>query len=611
VKRSSLNLRILVSVALLLALATFCEAKPGFYSVNEIDGVWWFIDPAGKPFYSLGVCDIGAGPPRDKYDPSRPCYAAFRHYDSNEEWAAHTIQRLTDWKFNTIGGWADEDLMRGPLPYAIVLHMGAEVGFPWNDVFSDDFVETLDRFAQRRVKPRSNDKHLLGWYSDNEQGWYPDTLFSYHLGQAGESKTRSRLIEMLVREYEGDFAALERDFEVVGALSFDDLSRGGQLKLRPESGGRRVILGFTALLAERYYQVVHDCIRRYDPNHLILGDRYARHCPAVVAKAAGPYVDVISTNLDWPEAKDGYMPSGYLRNLHRMTGRPVLITEYYVAARENRSGNKNTGGIFLTVETQTERTAAVETRLRGLVAQPYVIGAHWFRFADEPTHGRPKDGEDYNFGLVDIENQPYEGLTKTLVKLHAKIPQLRRESAKSKRKTTDYLDVLPHSVEARDMQAELARATELSLEDDTLQVYEVLSAWSEEAIQIAVLTTFLAQRETYSTSAEPQSQQLELEFTSPAFDNPLTIPFPSVGGASEVAGVRCWLSINGIHHTLVVTLPAEMFGKQELERDDRLQLGVAINDLLNQTSTVADVQLRLAGEAERGGQAPELTSAGE
>jgi hypothetical protein len=31
---------------------------------------------------------------------------------------------------------------------------------------------------------------------------------------------------------------------------------------------------------------------------------------------------------------------------------------------------------------------------------PYVVGADWFQYYDEPTHGRA-DGENYNFGLVD------------------------------------------------------------------------------------------------------------------------------------------------------------------------------------------------------------------
>jgi hypothetical protein len=82
-------------------------------------------------------------------------------------------------------------------------------------------------------------------------------------------------------------------------------------------------------------------------------------------------------------------------------------------------------------------------------------------------------------------------------------------------------------------------------------------------------------------------------------------------GESQVAGTRCRFSTNGIHHTLIVTLPAKMFGKARFENDDRLQLGVAINDLLNQTRTATVIQLRLAGEAKRGGPTPAETSAGE
>jgi hypothetical protein len=42
--------------------------------------------------------------------------------------------------------------------------------------------------------------------------------------------------------------------------------------------------------------VTHDAIRRYDKNHLILGDRYEARAPLPdeVVKAALPYVDVLS-----------------------------------------------------------------------------------------------------------------------------------------------------------------------------------------------------------------------------------------------------------------------------------------------------------------------------
>ena len=42
---------------------------------------------------------------------------------------------------------------------------------------------------------------------------------------------------------------------------------------------------------------------------------------------------------------------------------------------------------------------------------PYVVGADWFQYYDEPPHGRKLDGEDYNFGLVDIHDTPYKHVT--------------------------------------------------------------------------------------------------------------------------------------------------------------------------------------------------------
>ena len=37
----------------------------------------------------------------------------------------------------------------------------------------------------------------------------------------------------------------------------------------------------------------------------------------------------------------------------------------------------------------------------------YVVGYHWFEYADEPAEGR-FDGENSNFGVVNIEDDPYQ-----------------------------------------------------------------------------------------------------------------------------------------------------------------------------------------------------------
>jgi hypothetical protein len=174
---------------------------------------------------------------------------------------------------------------------------------------------------------------------------------------------------------------------------------------------------FQQLLAERYYQLMRDTIRKHDGDALFLGDRYQSFYYREVARTCGKYVDVASTNLNasW---NDGRFIRSQLDSLHRLTGKPLLVSEFYMAAAENRSGNKNATSGFPVVATQAERAAAARTTLEAVAAVPYVVGADWFQYYDEPPHGR-FDGEDYNFGLVDVEDRPYEELTATLAEFDA------------------------------------------------------------------------------------------------------------------------------------------------------------------------------------------------
>src|SRR5690606_25101967 len=73
--------------------------------------------------------------------------------------------------------------------------------------------------------------------------------------------------------------------------------------------------------------------------------------------------------------------------------------------------------------TQAERTLIFEKTLRDILDMPYAVGAHWFQFHDEPPHGR-EDGEDFNFGLVDIHNAPYRLLTESMTALNAQAEAL-------------------------------------------------------------------------------------------------------------------------------------------------------------------------------------------
>jgi hypothetical protein len=417
---------------LVFGLGSICLLSPAlsqtFYRTVEQQGVWWFAKPDGGTLFSLGVDCVDRGAAKEKYRADRPEYAAFRCYPDDDAWAKDAFARLRAWQFNTLGGWCDLDTLKAvpgeTMPYTLVLHLGAYFHAPWCDLFSDDIAHQFDATARKLVTPYKDDSRLIGYFSDNELGWWDDTLFLFFLGQPPRNATRQVLMRLLRERCRQDFALLKRDFNPHGARSFADLERKANLTLRPDGQGAGVVKQFVYLLARRYYQLAHDSIRRYDTHHLLLGDRYAQYCPLEVTRAAKRYVDVVSTNYgaDWP---DGGISRFYLAMLHRATGRPVLITEFYMCAKENRSGNKNSSGGFPVVATQQERADSVRNNVTAFASTPYVLGAHWFQYTDEPMNGRG-DGENYNMGLVDIENRPYELLTSAFADLP--IETLHRES---------------------------------------------------------------------------------------------------------------------------------------------------------------------------------------
>lgn len=394
-------------LALAAGLVTMLPATR-FQVVND-HGLDWLIDPNGKRFLSFGVCCVDPGTPFKEYDPSNPSYAAWKSYPDPHAWAADTISRLQKWGFNTIGAWSDIGRLRKVetknLYFTPILHMGSGAGAPWRDMWDPAIVKTMDQIARDQITPLKDEGRVIGYFSDNEQGWWEGALFDWAWKGPG---TRGHLLQVL-RERYPNWPSLAKDFEPVGAGSLSELAKAGRLYLRPGGNGMPAVQAYMKVLAGRYYSLCRSIIKRYDPKALYLGDRYISNFYPEVAAASAPFVDVVSTNLnaDW---NDGTFAHFYLPTLERLTGKPIMITEYYMAAKENRSGNKNDSSGFPVVQTQVQRADGFKRQTEYFARQPYVVGAHWFQYYDEPKNGRG-DGENYDMGLVDVENQPYEEIT--------------------------------------------------------------------------------------------------------------------------------------------------------------------------------------------------------
>lgn len=573
-----------IYAAILLSLLAYgsrgvpvsAAAKPAFYHIKRDGDAWWLVSPEGKRFFSLGVNVVDRGVDAKDYHPERPAYAAFRYYPDAESWATAALRRLREWNFNTLGGWCDVDALRKSrselLPYTLVLWPGQALDVPWGDLFGDEAAKRVDEEVRGQVEPHRDDSRLLGYFTDNELGWWDETLVVYHLRQP-DSATRRVLVDLFRRHYKDDFERLQRDWDTGEVRGFADLDLPARLRLRPGGGGHAVVDGFAFLLAQRYYRLVHDAIRRYDRDHLILGDRYQSWYSPAIARAAGPYVDVVSTNYkaDW---LDGSVARHYFETLYRLTRKPILVSEYYFAARQNRSGNKNSGEGFPTVETQADRALAFGASLSAFARAPYVVGAHWFQYYDEPPHGRPEDMEDFNMGLVDIEDRPYAELTSAAARLQAEVPSLHRQARSMLDPVPGASGAVPRAsahpdegLRAWDKPRAFVPPT------SRLPAADLYACWNEQTLYLAVHTQDFADAELYPGDRVPDEERLSWTVSLEDAREPLTVRFGREGKATlDAAGVTVREWSDAPRYTALLAVPASLLSRDRLRAGDTLRL---------------------------------------
>jgi hypothetical protein len=133
---------------------------------------------------------------------------------------------------------------------------------------------------------------------------------------------------------------------------------------------------------------------------MILGVRFAGQAEPIVVKACGQHVDILSFNNYSYEA-----PAERMRPLFEATLRPIMITEWSFKAMA--SGLPNTKGAAIPVYSQSDRADGYERYVEGALGLPYVVGLHWFQYVDQPILGRALDGENSNYGVVNVQDEPY------------------------------------------------------------------------------------------------------------------------------------------------------------------------------------------------------------
>jgi len=527
---------------------------------------------------------VDQGIPSDKYDSGKPAYASWRYYSDSATWADATLKRLRSWGFTTVGGWGDTKALRSSammdLAITPVLGAGMEAGVPWFDLWDPGVVARVEELARERILAVRDDPRLLGYYTDNEMGWWNGALFKMTLEHPAESGQRRRLVKLLEDTYRGDWRALLRDFDPEGVNGFADLEKKGLLYLRPGGDGMRTVRLFLELVAERYYELLRAIVRRYDARGMILGDRYQSFYYPEVVRAAGRHVDVISTNLNahW---NDGTFARFYLDTLHELSGKPVLVSEFYMAASQNRSENPNTRGLYPVVRTQRERARGYRQTLTSLLGLPYVVGADWFQYYDEPPGGR-FDGEDFNFGLVDIHDRPYEELVAAArgvdaVPLHGRPPRERADASGGVPPApADPFGNWEPNLALREWDRERGFIPPSS----RFPLADLYIAWSSEAVHLGLFALDPVEEAYYRDGRVSEVDRMEWRVELNDLREPISIRLGAgvpPSGVPQGATAACLSGTKlNVRTIAILRIPAKLLGRTELVAGNRIRLASTV-----------------------------------
>lgn len=409
---------------LLLALALRCfapaPATAAGWSTERAGDVLWLREPSGERFFSIGVNVVDGEPDREPRR-GRLQYRYSHGHASPEAWVESTRARLQSWGFNTIGGWSRRETSFG-MPFTPVLSFGQQVNAIWGDPFDPQTPRRMEQEARHKVARHPEGPLRIGFFTDNEIGWWNAPLLLWFLKQEPENHTRQRLLAFLAERYP-DFAAFRRDFVVPPEItSFEALAKQPVAALLAAGGdGAKTLRAWTRIVVGRYYESAAAAVHAAAPGALVLGDRLPIYWDEDALRAAAKHVDVLAVNYD-VATPGGWVAPYFFEGLRDAAPVPILVSEWFFASRENRSGNSNQGQL-MTVATQAARAEGAPAAARRFAGFPNVAGLHWFQLSDQPPGGR-SDGEDYSHGLVDVRDEPYEGFTTALGAANRALPAL-------------------------------------------------------------------------------------------------------------------------------------------------------------------------------------------
>lgn len=376
-------------------LASRYDNGTGYFRVAKINGRWWFVDPQGYLFLSVGVDCVGIGqggsirdvdkrreifkelPPEQFSARGRKPQLSFgawnltRRYGNEFEEPANrmVIRRMHRWGFNTIANWSDPSVYnRNEMAFIVPLGdlgMDAEL-MSLCDVYASDYKQNIEASVANFVSKFKGNPWLIGYFVSNEPAWINQEARLCQLILDGRERPIKKALQQYLKR-KGDSPATRKNF---------------------------ILETFDTFLG-----TVSESLKKNDPNHLNLGIRFGD--PDTLGEEllmiCKKHFDVFSFNCYQlvPDVK-------MLDRAAEILDLPMIVGEYHFGTVDRGLAQS-----LWQVDSEAERGIAYQYYTENAYSHPNFIGSGYFQWCDQDITGR-FDGENYNCGMVDVTDRPYK-----------------------------------------------------------------------------------------------------------------------------------------------------------------------------------------------------------
>lgn len=304
--------------------------------LREIDGRTWLIGPDDCPFFAHGVTHLKSQHGEDVMAVGQAC---------------------KELGFNAYGYGCPNELKTN-LPYLegrqfvpMSLYQTTDGSFGYVDIFDPKMQAKLEQDIRNVCLANRGNPNLIG-YCWTDLGAWPL-----------QNSTDTNWVAF-IRKLPADSPGHKTYREFLKTWNGED--RGAR------------DLAFLRLIAREYFRVLGETNRKYDPHHLIFGDRFTfQTAIPVVIEEMLPYVDAIAIQ---PRFSPGFPRKDFDR-VYQLTDKPIIICDFAIRFMD---GEKKVRGWQpeLSPKIAGERYSEY---VRDAMATRYIIGAFWCN----PIDSRP------------------------------------------------------------------------------------------------------------------------------------------------------------------------------------------------------------------------------